>query len=239
MATNSSQINVTELDFDAISDNLKNYLKGQSKFKDYDFEGSSMSVLIDLLAYASHIGAVNTNIAASELFLDSAQMRKNVVSRAKDLGFTPASEVCSSAIVDVTLNNVRNADGTYPTPTQMTMPRGTIFSTTFDGTNYYFVVPSSVLPTQNGSTYAYASVPLVQGTYATDTFVFDTQQANPKFVLSNAKLLLLQMYLQPLSLELVIHMHLQQMVQPQLHQQSTILKRTKKGLLNSISETEY
>tara|TARA_B110000495_G_scaffold203645_1_gene228439 strand:- start:3768 stop:5639 length:1872 start_codon:yes stop_codon:yes gene_type:complete len=187
MATNSSQINVTELDFDAISDNLKNYLKGQSKFKDYDFEGSSMSVLIDLLAYASHIGAVNTNIAASEMFLDSAQMRKNVVSRAKDLGFTPASEVCSSAIVDVTLNNVRNADGTYPTPTQMTMPRGTIFSTTFDGTNYYFVVPSSVLPTQNGSTYAYASVPLVQGTYATDQYVFDSQLKNNKFVLSNAR----------------------------------------------------
>ena len=83
MATNSSQINVTDLDFDSISDNLKGYLKGQSQFKDYDFEGSNMSVLIDLLAYASHIGAINTNIAASELFLDSAQMRKNVVSRAK------------------------------------------------------------------------------------------------------------------------------------------------------------
>lgn len=92
MATNSSQINVTDLDFDSISDNLKSYLKGQQQFKDYDFEGSNMSVLIDLLAYASHIGAINTNIAASELFLDSAQMRKNVVSRAKDLGFIPASE---------------------------------------------------------------------------------------------------------------------------------------------------
>ena len=95
MATNSSQINVTDLDFDSISDNLKNYLKGQDKFKDYDFEGSSMSVLIDLLSYASHIGAVNTNIAASEMFLDSAQLRKNVVSRAKDLGFhTIIRSVC-------------------------------------------------------------------------------------------------------------------------------------------------
>ena len=156
MATNSSQINVTDLDFDSISDNLKNYLKGQDKFKDYDFEGSSMSVLIDLLSYASHIGAVNTNIAASEMFLDSAQLRKNVVSRAKDLGFTPASEVCASAIVDVTINDVRNPDGTYPTPTQMTMPRGTIFSTTFDGVNYYFVVTSSVLPSQNNTTFLYS-----------------------------------------------------------------------------------
>lgn len=115
MATKSSQINITELDFDAISDNLKAYLKGQDKLKDYNFEGSTMSTLIDLLAYSSHIGAVNTNIAASELFLDSAQIRKNVVSRAKDLGFTPASEKASSALLDIALNNVVNADGTFPT----------------------------------------------------------------------------------------------------------------------------
>ena len=187
MAVNSSQINVTDLDFDSISDNLKNYLKGQDKFKDYDFEGSSMSVLIDLLSYASHITAVNTNIAASELFLDSAQLRKNVVSRAKDLGFTPASEVCASATVDVTINDVRNPDGTYPTPTQMTMPRGTIFSTTFDGVNYYFVVTSSVLPSQNNTTFLYSDVEIVQGTYATDQYVVDNQTKNNKFVLSNGR----------------------------------------------------
>lgn len=187
MAVNSSQINVTDLDFDSISDNLKNYLKGQDKFKDYDFEGSSMSVLIDLLSYASHITAVNTNIAASELFLDSAQLRKNVVSRAKDLGFTPASEVCASATVDVTINDVRNPDGTYPTPTQMTMPRGTIFSTTFDGVNYYFVVTSSVLPSQNNTTFLYSNVEIVQGTYATDQYVVDNQTKNNKFVLSNGR----------------------------------------------------
>ena len=94
MAINSSNINVTDLDFETIGDNLKNYLKGQDKLKDYDFEGSTMSLLVDLLAYSSHIGAVNTNIAGSELFLDSAQIRKNVVSRAKDLGFIPQSESC-------------------------------------------------------------------------------------------------------------------------------------------------
>tara|TARA_B110000037_G_scaffold222920_1_gene300470 strand:- start:3558 stop:5429 length:1872 start_codon:yes stop_codon:yes gene_type:complete len=187
MATNSSQINVTDLDFDSISDNLKAYLKGQSQFKDYDFEGSNMSVLIDLLAYASHIGAVNTNIAASELFLDSAQMRKNVVSRAKDLGFIPASESASQATIDVACSKVINADGTYPTTATMQLLRGTIFQTVYDGTNYNYVVTSTVRPSQNGTTYNYTDVNLVQGTYATDTFVFDTQQANPKFVLSNAR----------------------------------------------------
>ena len=121
------------------------------------------------------------------MFLDSAQLRKNVVSRAKDLGFTPASEVCASAIVDVTINDVRNPDGTYPTPTQMTMPRGTIFSTTFDGVNYYFVVTSSVLPSQNNTTFLYSNVEIVQGTYATDQYVVDTQIKNNKFVLSNGR----------------------------------------------------
>ena len=119
MAIKSSQINVTDLDFSDIGENLKSYLQGQDKLKDYNFEGSTMSVLVDLLAYASHIGAVNTNIAGSELFLDSAQIRKNVVSRAKDLGFIPASEKCSSAVVDIQLKNVRNADGSFPTTSEM------------------------------------------------------------------------------------------------------------------------
>jgi hypothetical protein len=170
MAVKSSQLNITDLDFENISDNLKNYLKGQDQFKDYNFEGSSMSVLIDLLAYASHIGAVNTNIAASELFLDSAQIRKNVVSRAKDLGFVPSSETSSSAFINLEMKNVRNADGTAPTTTDMQLPRGTNFITVYDG-----------------SSYNYNDIELVQGVYASDSFIFDSQLANPKFVLSNER----------------------------------------------------
>jgi hypothetical protein len=187
MAIKSSQINITDLDFENIADNLKSYLQGQDHLKDYDFEGSTMSVLVDLLAYSSHIGAINTNIAGSELFLDSAQMRKNVVSRAKDLGFVPASEKASSAIIDVSIKNVRNADGTYPTVSEMAMTRGTRLSTVFDGLTYEFVVPNTINPTQNGTTYTYSSVPIIQGTYATDQFVFDGQVPNPKFVLSNER----------------------------------------------------
>ena len=188
MAVKSSQINVTDLDFDNISDNLKNYLKGQTIFKDYNFEGATLSILIDLLAYASHIGAVNTNIAGSELFLDSAQIRKNVVSRAKDLGFVPATESCASAIVDIAIKNVRNADGTSPTISEMQLNRGNQFESSFDGINYQFVVPDTIKPTQNGTTYNYANVPLVQGTYATDQFIYDSQVSNSKFVLSNARI---------------------------------------------------
>ena len=188
MAVKSSSLNVTDLDFDDISQNLKSYLKGQDSLKDYDFEGSTLSMLIDLLAYSSHIGAVNTNIAASELFLDSAQMRKNVVSRAKDLGFTPASETASTAIVDLTMNNVRNADGTYPSANDMTIPAGTRFSTQYDGKAYNFVVSSGVTPQPNGKSFSYTNVNLKQGTNASDVFVYDRQVANPKFVLSQPRI---------------------------------------------------
>ena len=187
MAVKSSQINVTDLDFDNIADNLKNYLKGQDTFKDYNFEGSSMSILIDLLAYASHIGAVNTNIAASELFLDSAQIRKNVVSRAKDLGFVPSSEKASTAVCNVTMRNVRSADGTVPSASSMAMPRGTQFRTTYEGVKYEFVADTTYTPTVDGTTFSYKDINLVQGTFASDQFVFDTAIKNSKFVLSNSR----------------------------------------------------
>ena len=188
MAVKSSALNVTDLDFDDINQNLKSYLKGQDILKDYDFEGSTLSMLIDLLAYSSHIGAVNTNIAASELFLDSAQMRKNVVSRAKDLGFVPASESASTAIIDLTMNNVRNADGTYPSANDMTIEAGTRFSTQYDGKAYNFVVSAGVTPQPNGKSFSYTGINVKQGTNASDVFVYDRQLANPKFVLSQSRI---------------------------------------------------
>ena len=110
--------------------------------------------MIDLLAYASHIGAVNTNIAASELFLDSAQIRKNVVSRAKDLGFIPSSEKASTAKANIVLRNVRSADGTVPSTSSMIMSRGTQFRTTYDGVKYEFVSASTNTPTVDGTTFS-------------------------------------------------------------------------------------
>ena len=187
MAVKSSQINVTDLDFDNIADNLKNYLKGQDTFKDYNFEGATLSILIDLLAYASHFGAVNTNIAASELFLDSAQIRKNVVSRAKDLGFVPSSEKASTAKANIVLRNVRSADGTVPSTSSMIMSRGTQFRTTYEGVKYEFVSASTYTPTVDGTTFSYNNVELVQGTFAQDQFVFDSQIKNAKYVVSNQR----------------------------------------------------
>lgn len=183
----SSSINVTDLDFDNIADNLKNYLKGQDKLKDYNFEGSTLSMLIDLMSYTAHISAVNTNIAASELFLDSAQMRKNVVSRAKDLGFTPASETAASALLDLTINNAVKADGTTPPASEMILAKGSRFRTNFDGTNFVFTSTSSVTPTKSGTSFTYSGINIAQGIFVSEHFVYDSQIANQKFVLGNER----------------------------------------------------
>ena len=153
MAVKSSQFNVTDVDFDDISRNLKSYLQGQSQFKDYDFEGSTLSVLIDLMSYATHISAVNTNIAASEMFLDSAQLRKNVVSRAKDLGYVPQSESAAKAQINLQLRNVRDSSSNIPTENEMTLQVGSIFQTVYDGATFNFVVTSSAKPVQNKTTF--------------------------------------------------------------------------------------
>ena len=187
MSVKSSNIVTTDLDFDDIVSNIKNYLKGQERFKDYDFEAANIGVLIDMMAYASHISGVNTNIAASELFLDSAQLRKNVVSRAKDLGFTPASEKASLAVCDIKMQNIANADGSIPTTTEMTLNRGHNFISIYDGVTYNFVVKDSVIPVRDNQTFNYSNVNLVQGQYVTDQYIFDTQIKNSKFVLSNAR----------------------------------------------------
>ena len=187
MSVKSSNIVTTDLDFDDIVSNIKNYLKGQERFKDYDFEAANIGVFIDMMAYASHISGVNTNIAASELFLDSAQLRKNVVSRAKDLGFTPASEKASLAVCDIKMQNIANADGSIPTTTEMTLNRGHNFISIYDGVTYNFVVKDSVIPVRDNQTFNYSNVNLVQGQYVTDQYIFDTQIKNSKFVLSNAR----------------------------------------------------
>ena len=104
MAVNDKRLNVTEFDFDEVKNNLKIFLRGQTEFKDYDFEGSGMSALLDVLAYNTHYLGFNANMLANEMFLDSASLRTSVVSHAKTLGYLPTSARASVATVDVMLN---------------------------------------------------------------------------------------------------------------------------------------
>ena len=98
----------TELDFGQIKANLKTYLKGQAQFRDYDFEGSNMNVLLDVLAANTFQNNFYRNMAFSEMFMDSAIMRENVQSHAKELGYTPGSRKSAKALLNITLNNVTN-----------------------------------------------------------------------------------------------------------------------------------
>ena len=108
MATN---LKVTELDFDQIKTNLKNFLKTQSEFNDYDFDGSGMSVLLDVLAYNTHYNAMNAHFSLNEAFLDSAQIRGNVVTRAKLLGYIPRSILSARATVNIVVNVAEEDSG--------------------------------------------------------------------------------------------------------------------------------
>jgi len=132
----SKKINYTELDFDGIKYNLKEFLKGQTTFQDYDFDGSGLSVLLDVLTYNTMYNGVYNNLSINEMFLDSARKRNSVVSKSKELGYKPQSAICATASVNITL--------TSATPTTFVIPANTPFNTTVDGVVYTFY-NSSVL----------------------------------------------------------------------------------------------
>ena len=134
----NTYLKVTELDFDEIRTNLESYLSSQDKFSDYNFDGSAMSVLLDVLAYNTHYNAYYLNMVANEMFLDTAQQRDSVVSRAKELGYAPASSIGSQAEVSIQFTEVA---GDVP---QVTIPKNSKFATTVDDVTYTYVSPQAV-----------------------------------------------------------------------------------------------
>jgi len=128
------KLNVSDLDFDLIKTNLKTFLQGQSQFQDYDFDGSSLSILLDILSYNTHYLAFLANMATNELYLDSADIRNNIVSLAKMIGYTPSSPRAPMASINIRLNNA--------TGTSVTMSKGTVFTTTVNDVSYQYVTNS-------------------------------------------------------------------------------------------------
>ena len=108
----SNKLQVSDFDFDDIKANLKSFLQNQSEFQDYDFEGSGFAVLLDLLAYNTHYLGFNANMLANEMYLDSADIRKNIVSLAKMLGYTPTSPKSPTATIDILFNNISSTTTT-------------------------------------------------------------------------------------------------------------------------------
>jgi hypothetical protein len=176
MATNNKRLSVTELDFDDIKDNLKIFLKAQSEFKDYDFEGSGMSVLLDTLAYNTHYLGFNANMAANEMFLDSASLRSSIVSHAKMLGYEVSSARAPKATINISLNTQK---------TTATMPAGTAFTSTTDGTSYQFVTISDITGTSTGNAVPFDSTEIYEGTYITTKYIVDSSDIDQRFIITN------------------------------------------------------
>jgi len=173
----ATKLEISELDFDGIKSNLKNFLSQQDEFRDYDFEGSGMAVLLDTLAYNTHYLGFNANMLANEMFLDSADLRASVVSKAKQVGYTPTSSTTSSAIVDVTVNNATGAT--------LTMARGTKFSTTVDGTSYNFVNNADLTITPVDGVYKFSNVDIFEGTYLNFKYTVNTSDIDQRFIIPN------------------------------------------------------
>ena len=179
----AKKLRTTELDFENIKDNLKSYLRNQEQFNDYDFEGSGLNVIVDLLSYVTHYNAINANFALNETFLDSARLRESIISHAKLLGYTPRSAFAPVAVVDVTINNpinVTDPDGNFLT---LTMERGTQFSTTFNNKSYTFITDetTSTIATLEG-VYKFENVRLLQGELVETRYLFDVD-SDEKFIL--------------------------------------------------------
>ena len=170
----ADRLNVTALDFDTIKTNLKTFLKSQSEFQDYDFEGSGLNVLMDILAYNTHYNAYYLNMIANESFMDSAVLRNSVVSHAKRIGYTPRSVTAPRAIVNVVVDTGTGGTGT------LTLPKNYVFiSNQIDGKAYNFITLESKTATKSGNTFTFTNVPIYEGEYVTYDYTYNSS-SNPK-----------------------------------------------------------
>ena len=173
----ATKLEISELDFDGIKDNLKTFLSQQDEFTDYDFEGSGMSVLLDTLAYNTHYLAYNANMLANEMFIDSADLRSSVVSKAKQVGYTPTSTTASTAVIDVLVNNASGAS--------LTLSRGTKFTTTVDGQSYSFVSNANVSITPTDGVFKFSNLSITEGSYLNYKYTASTSDIDQRFIIPN------------------------------------------------------
>ena len=174
-----TKLNIADLDFDTIKGNLKDYFGSQSEFTDHNFEGSAISVLLDVLAYNTYYNSYYLNMLASESFLDSAQLRDSVVAKASMLGYTPRSARGSQAYVNL---NITASDN----PASITVDKDTQFISTVNGTSYTFATANSTVITPVGGNYVANDVLLRQGVPLTFKYTVDTANTEQRFLLPNA-----------------------------------------------------
>jgi hypothetical protein len=177
MAANTS-INLVNLDFTSLKDSLKTYLKTQNVFKDYDFEGSNINVLLDVLSYNTYMNTFYLNMIGNEMFLDSAQLRESVISRAKELNYTPRSFKSARATVTLTIQTTGNT-------ASITMPKGTTFNSRIGSNTFTFSTDENKVISGANSTFVSDEFVIYEGQYVNDTFTVNNSDVSQRFVLSN------------------------------------------------------
>jgi hypothetical protein len=174
----SNKLEVSDFDFDAVKANLKTFLQSQTEFQDYNFEGSGFAILLDILAYNTHYLGFNANMLANEMYLDSADIRKNIVSIAKMLNYTPSSVRSPEANLDIEVNDA--------TGSTLTLPKGTIFTTTVSGVGYQYLTNEDYTITPLNGVYRFTNVGIYEGTLVTFRYTVDNEDPDQKFIIQNA-----------------------------------------------------
>ena len=173
----------TNLDFNTLRAQIKDYLRSNSNFTDFDFEGSNFSILIDTLAYNSYITSYNTNMAVNESFIDSATLRENVVSLARNIGYVPRSKKSAVATVNF------NVDVSSISAQQVKLNAGLVALGAVQGGSYTFSIPEDITVTPNNNGIAsFNNISIYEGNYLTKTFVVDSSQTNQRYILPNANI---------------------------------------------------
>jgi len=173
----------TNLDFNTLRAQIKDYLRSNSDFSDFDFEGSNFSILIDTLAYNSYITAYNTNMAVNESFIDSATLRENVVSLARNIGYVPRSKKSAVAKVNFSVNLSSTS------ALSVRLNAGLVALGSVENGNYVFSIPEDIVATPNSNGIAsFNNISIYEGTYLTKTFIVDSSQSNERYILPNANI---------------------------------------------------
>jgi hypothetical protein len=176
----NSYLNLTSLDFDTYKNNLKSYLKSQSTFVDYDFEGSNMNVLLSVLSYNTYLNAFYLNMVASESFLDTAQLRDSVVSRAKELNYIPQSYKSPKALI-----NASFVDATNTITNRFEIPKGAQFSGINANGGFSFVTDRTHILKSDNNVFTIQGLEIYEGQYINETYVVDDSIEKQQFILSN------------------------------------------------------
>jgi len=178
-----SLLNFTSLDFDQIKETLKQYLQSNSNFTDYDFEGSNLSTILDVLAYNTYLTSYNTNMVTNEVFLDSATLRENVVALARNIGYLPRSRKSARSSISFFINTTE----IIPQPSIITLKKGTVCTTagSFGNQSYVFSILEDISVPVYNNIATFTDIPIYEGTLLNTNFTYSTKNPNQKFILPN------------------------------------------------------